>query len=159
MLQQKLLAQVEKDKARADHMRRSSDIHIGDQVLLSMKHLQLKDKPGKLCPIFIGPFWVMQEIKRNAMKLDLPASISVHPVFNVSFFKKYYKDRLLPNVVQVEDDAKYKIDLIYITKDICIINSTSFDRRGMVLKRTCGSQKRSCDMYKSSCNIKTLPTC
>ena len=77
-----------------------------------MKHLQLKDKPGKLRPIFLGPFWVIQEIKRNAIKLDLPASMSVHPVFNVSLLKKYYGDRFLPKVVQVEDNAEYKIDSI-----------------------------------------------
>ena len=46
------------------------------------------------------------------MKLDLPASISVHQVFNVSLLKKYYGDRLLPKAVQVEDDAEYKIGLI-----------------------------------------------
>ena len=93
-------------------MRRSSDIHVGDKVLLSTKHLQLKDKPGKLCPIFVGPFRVLQEIGRNAAKLDLPASMSVHPVFNVSLLRKYYGDRLLPKAVQVEDDAEYEIDSI-----------------------------------------------
>ena len=46
------------------------------------------------------------------MKLDLPASMSIHPVFNISLLKKYYGDRLLPKAVQVKDDAKYKIDLI-----------------------------------------------
>ena len=40
------------------------------------------------------------------MKLDLPASMSIHPVFNVSLLKKYYGDRLLPKVVQVKDDAR-----------------------------------------------------
>ena len=93
-------------------MRRSSDIHIGDKVLLSTKHLQLKDKPGKLHPIFVGPFRVIQEIERNAAKLGLPASMSVHPVFSVSLVRKYYRDRLLTKVVQVEDDANYKIDSI-----------------------------------------------
>ena len=55
-LRQKLLAQAEKDKARADCVRRSLDIHVSKKVLLSTKHLQLKDKPGKLHPIFVGPF-------------------------------------------------------------------------------------------------------
>ena len=57
-----------------------------------MKHLQLKDKPGKLQTIFVGLFRVTLEIGRNAVKLDLPAFISIHPVFNVSLLKKYYGD-------------------------------------------------------------------
>ena len=77
-----------------------------------MKHLQPKDKTGKLRPIFVEPFQVLQEIGKNAVKLDFPASISVYPLFNVSLHKKYYGDRLLPKVVQVKDDAKYKIDSI-----------------------------------------------
>ena len=93
-------------------MRRSSDIHISDKVLLSTKHLQLKDKTGKLRLIFVGPFRVIQEIRRNTAKLDLPASMSVHPAFNVSLLRKYYGDRLLPKEVQGEDDAKYEIDSI-----------------------------------------------
>ena len=44
------------------------------------------------------------------MKLDLPASISAHPVFSVSLLKMYYGDRLLPKVLQVKDDDEYKID-------------------------------------------------
>ena len=46
------------------------------------------------------------------MKLHLPASISINPVFNVSLLKKYYRDGLLPKAIQVENDAKYKIDSI-----------------------------------------------
>ena len=103
---------MEDDKACIDHVKRSSGIHIGNQVLLSMKHLQLKDEPGKLLPISIGPFRVIQEIRRNVLKLDLPASMSVHPVFNVSLLKKYHSNSFLPKVVQVEDDTEYEIGLI-----------------------------------------------
>ena len=124
-----------------------------------MKYLRLKDKPGKLQPIFVGHFQVIQEIKRNAMKLDLPASISIHPVFNITLLKKYYRDILLPNSIQVKDDAEYKIDSFYITGDIHIINSTSFDGRGAVQKRICGSQKWICNPCKRSCNITIMPTC
>ena len=88
------------------------EIHIGNNLLFSIKHLYVKDKPGKLCPIFVGPFWVTKEIGRNAMKLDLPASMSVHPVFNISLLKKYYEDKLLPKVVQVKNDTEYEIDSV-----------------------------------------------
>ena len=88
---QKLLAQAEKDKAQAEQVKKSLDIHIGNKVL-SKKHLQLKDKPGKLRPIFVMPFISSQEIKNNAMKLDLLASMAIHPVFNVSLLEKYYGD-------------------------------------------------------------------
>ena len=80
------------------------DIHVSEKVLLSTNYLELKDKPGKLRPIFEGPFQVIKEIVRNAAKLELPASMSVHPVFNISLLRKYYEDRLLPKVVQVEDE-------------------------------------------------------
>ena len=73
-------------------MKKSSDIYIGDLVLLSTQYLKLKDKPGRLHPVSVGPFQVIQEIRKNAMKLGLPAPISVHPVFNISLLKKCYRD-------------------------------------------------------------------
>ena len=81
-------------------------------MLLCIKHLQLKDKLGKLYPVFVGPFQVTQDIGRNNMKLDLPASMSVYQIFNISLLKKYYRDRLLPKAVKVENNAAYKIDSI-----------------------------------------------
>ena len=80
-------------------MGRSSDIHVKDSVLLSTKHLHLKDKPGKLHPFFLGLFQVIQKIRRNAMELGLLDSISVHLVFNVFLLKKCKGERLIHKVV------------------------------------------------------------
>ena len=62
----------------------------GDNILLSTKHLKLKDKPGKLCPQYIGPFKVLQMVRRNTAKLELPPRMKVHPVFNVALLKSYH---------------------------------------------------------------------
>ena len=73
-------------------MKKSSDIYIGDLVLLSTQYLKLKDKPGRLHPVSVGPFQVIQDFKKNAIKPDLPAPISIHPVFNISLLKKCDRD-------------------------------------------------------------------
>ena len=73
-----------------DKILRRSDISPGDNVLLSTKHLKLKDKPGKLCPQYIGPFKVLQMVRRNAAKLELPPGMKVNPIFNVVLLKRYH---------------------------------------------------------------------
>ena len=77
-----------------------------------MKHLKLKDKPGKLRPQYVGPFKVLQMVGRNAAKLELPPGIKVHPVFNVALLKRYHGQRLIPNPISVDDNAEYEVEQI-----------------------------------------------
>ena len=84
----------------------------GDNVLLSTKHLKLKDKPGKLRPQYIGLFKVLQMVGRNAAKLELPPGMKVHPIFNVALLKRYHFQRLIPNPILVDDNAKYEVEQI-----------------------------------------------
>ena len=58
--------------------------------MLSTRNLQLKGIQGKLKPRFIGPFRVCELIGSNAAKLELPANMGVHPVFNVALLKLYH---------------------------------------------------------------------
>ena len=74
-----------------------------------MKHLKLKDKPGKLCPQYVGPFKVLQMVRHNAAKLELPPGMKVHPIFNVALLKRYHGQCLIPNPILVDDDAKYEV--------------------------------------------------
>ena len=82
------------------------DIHPNNQVILSIKYLQLKDKPVKLQNIFVRPDRVSQKIVMNAKKLDLTGLMSMYSVFNVSLLQKYYLDQLLQNTVQVKDNIE-----------------------------------------------------
>ena len=88
-------------------MQRKSDIGPGDNLLLSTKHLKLKNKPGKYRPQYIGPFKVLQMIRHNAAKLDLPPGIRVYPIFNVALLKKYHGQHLILNTTSIDDDAEY----------------------------------------------------
>ena len=90
-------------------MQRKSEIGPRDNVLLSMKHLKLKDKPRNLRPQYVGPFKVLQIFGCNAAKLELPSGMKVCPVFNMALLKKKHCQHLIPNSILVEDDAKYKV--------------------------------------------------
>ena len=91
-------------------MQRKSNIGPGDNVLLSTKHLKLKDKPGKLRPQYIGPFKVLQMVGCNAAKLELPLGMKVYPVLNMAFFKRYQGQPLTPNPIVVDDNAEYEVE-------------------------------------------------
>ena len=112
-----------------------------------MKHLQLKDKIGKLHPIFVGPFRVTQESGQNAMKLDLPPYISVYPEVNVSPLTKCYRDQLLPKVVKLMDRVEYRVESILYHWG-CSINIISLDRRFMAQNLRCGINKKILQRYK-----------
>jgi len=88
-----------KDKqARRLNKFRRCDVRykVGDRVLLSTKHLQLKLPGYKLTARYLGPFEV-KEIpgnNPNVVRLhlpDAPMELRQHPVFNVEQVRPYYK--------------------------------------------------------------------
>ena len=89
----------QKDKIRADKARREVGCAEGDLVLLSTGHLKLKGDLGKQKPKFVGPFHVEALVGANAVRLDLPNSMSVHPVFNIFLLKHYQGDLVRPEPV------------------------------------------------------------
>ena len=61
----------------------------------------------------MGPYKVKRVILTNAIKLELPSSIKIHPVINVSRVQKY-KDQVegqkkkQPLLVIIEGEKEYK---------------------------------------------------
>ena len=80
--------------------------------MLSTRNLKLKSRPGKLRPLYVGPFKVVRAVGRNAFKLDLPVALRVHPVFNVLLLRRYTGDRMLPAPVAIDDETEYVVDRI-----------------------------------------------
>jgi hypothetical protein len=77
----------------ANQHRRHLAFKEGDQVLLSMRNINNpvdRNRPTKkLTPRFTGPYIITKVISETAYKLDLPATLKIHPVFHVSLLKPY----------------------------------------------------------------------
>ena len=80
-------AQGEMKKYANRRQREEEEYRIGDLVLLSMKDLkwQMKGRRSeKLTECFVGPYKVKGIVSSNAIELELPKSIKIHPVVNIS---------------------------------------------------------------------------
>ena len=63
-----------------------------DQVLLSTKDLVFKERPTKkLMERYVGPYMIEEIVPSNVVKLQLPSSMRIHPVVNVSWIVRYKK--------------------------------------------------------------------
>ena len=89
-------------------------------MLLSTKDLkyQIKGRQSeKLTERFVGPYQVKRIISTNAIELDLPSTVKIHPVVNVSRVRRYRdqvkgqkKERPAP--VIIEEEEEYEIEKI-----------------------------------------------
>jgi len=53
--------------------------------MLSMKDLVFKERPArKLVDQYVGPYIIEEVVSTNTVKLQLPTSMSIYPVMNVS---------------------------------------------------------------------------
>ena len=58
----------------------------GDRVLLSTKDLVFKERPTKkLTKRYVGPYVIEEIVSSNVVKLQLPSSMRIHLVVNVSW--------------------------------------------------------------------------
>ena len=81
----------EEMKKYADRRRKETEVwKKGDWVLLSTKDLVFKERPSKkLIERYVGPYAIEEVVSSNAVKLQLPSSMRIHPVVNVSQIVRY----------------------------------------------------------------------
>ena len=61
-----------------------------NRVLLSTKDLVFKERPTKkLTERYVGPYAIEEVVSLNVVKLQLPSSMRIHPVVNVSRIVRY----------------------------------------------------------------------
>jgi len=86
---------VDKKRGEAD------DYKVEDLVMLSTKDLKYQmvgRRTEKLMERFVGPYKIKKIISLNAVELELPSTVKIHPVVNVSRIHKY--------IGQVEEQKK-----------------------------------------------------
>ena len=88
------LAKAQEDmKKYADrHRSEAVEYKVGDLVLLSTKDLKwqmIGRRSEKLMERFVGPYKVKAIVSSNVIELDLPTTVKMHLVVNVSRVKQY----------------------------------------------------------------------
>jgi len=95
-----------------------------DQVLLSTKNLVFKERPTKkLMERYVGPYAIEEVVSSNVVKLQLPTSIMIHLVVNVSWIVHYKKQvkgqkKEEGKPVEVEGVKEWEVEKILNKKKI-----------------------------------------
>uniref|UniRef100_A0A8C6PAB7 Gypsy retrotransposon integrase-like protein 1 n=3 Tax=Nothobranchius TaxID=28779 RepID=A0A8C6PAB7_NOTFU len=93
----RLVQNQERFTAVANRRRSAApDYKVGDKVWLASTDVPLKGGLRKLLPRYIGPYSVSRVINPVAVRLDLPRSLRIHPVFHVSKLKPFVTSPLHP---------------------------------------------------------------
>ena len=83
-----ILAAQQRQAKATNRTRRDYEFAVGDNVLLSTANLKLQPN-NKLTNRYCGPFKISKIVSRNAVKLELPSHMKIHPVVNVSRVRPY----------------------------------------------------------------------
>jgi len=105
------LGKVQEDMKKYANRRRSKvDEHkVENLIMLSTKDLKYQmvgRRTEKLTERFVGPYKVQKIVLLNAVKLELPSTVKIHLVVNVSRIRCY--------VGQVEGQRKEQLALVII---------------------------------------------
>ena len=84
-------------KEYADKHRAPIPFKVGDQVLVSNRHIRSTRPKKKLDWKFLGPGKIVDQIGPSAFRVDLPGLNSVHPVFHASLLEPFDPKGTIPH--------------------------------------------------------------
>jgi len=113
-------AQEEMKKFANRRRGKREEYKVEDLVLLSTKDLkwQMKGKRSeKLTERFVGPYKVKEIVSSNMIELELPKSIKIHPVVNISRVQLYKpqvegQKKIPPKLVIIEREEEFEVEKI-----------------------------------------------
>ena len=93
---------------------------VGDLVILSTKDLKyqiVRRRTEKLIERFVGPYKIEKIVSSNAVKLELPSTVKIHPAVNVSRIWHYVgqvegQRKKLPAPVIIEGEEEWEVERI-----------------------------------------------
>jgi len=98
------------DKKRLD----TDEYKVGDLVMLSTKDLKyqmVRRRTKKLTERFVGLYRIKEIVLLNAVKLELPSTVKIHPVVNISRVRRYVgqvegqrKEQPAPVIIKGEEE-------------------------------------------------------
>ncbi|KAG2000728.1 hypothetical protein GB937_010896, partial [Aspergillus fischeri] len=86
------VAQARYEEQMNRHRRPARRYHVGQLVWLDARNIRTLRPQKKLDWKHIGPFRIKKIVSPHAYKLELPASMRIHPVFNVSLLRPVAED-------------------------------------------------------------------
>jgi len=112
--QEEIKRQVDRSRKEAEEYR------VNDKVLISTKDFLMelmKRVTKKLMEKFIGPYMVKKIVSENAVELELPVLLRIHPVVNVRRIVKYREQveeqkKIPPPPVEIDGKKKYEVEEI-----------------------------------------------
>jgi len=111
-----VLGKVQEDMRKYADRKRSDvdEYRVGDLIMLSTKDLKYQivgRRMEKLMERFVGPYKVKKIISSNAIKLELPSTVKIYPVVNVSRIRRYVgqvegqkKEQPTPVIIEGEEE-------------------------------------------------------
>jgi len=113
-------AQEEIKKFANRRQREEEEYRVEDLVLLNTKDLkwQMKRRRSeKLTERFVGPYKVKGIVSSNTIELELPKSIRIHPVVNISRVRLYKpqveeQKKTPPKLVIIEGEEEFEVEKI-----------------------------------------------
>ena len=100
------LGKVQEDMKKYTDKRRSevNKYKVRDLVMVRRRTEKLPER-------FVGPYKVQKIVSSNAVKLELPSTVKIHPVVNVSKIQCYVgqvegqrKEQLAPVIIEGEEE-------------------------------------------------------
>jgi len=117
-----VLRKVQEDMKKYANKKRldAEEYKVGDLVMLSTKDLKYQmigRRTEKLTERFIGPYKVKKIVSSNAVELELPSTIKIHPVVNVSRIRRYVgqvegQEKEQPAPVIIKGEEEWEVERI-----------------------------------------------